>query len=330
MRRTQLILVEGVPGSGKSTLAQWLARQVADQGGAIRWWYEETLGHPVYLFRDLDSLRGVVADLEGGRADRVIAAALARWARFAADLRAGDETLIVDSCLFGYLTWSLFPFEVPEGEIAAYVSAVLRLLAPLDPVVIYLRQDDVAHSLERLGARRGEELARAYIARATGSPYGRRRGLAGFAGLVAYWTAYRDLTDRLFAALDCPAVAIETTAGDWGAYQRRAAAFLDLPPAAEGVVPPAELAAFCGRYRALSGAGGHCTIALEGGHLHADGLPEVWPRTRLLPRGGGTFDVQSLPIALTFRPVAAGMDLAVTGPAMLGGPVAGAWARIAD
>ena len=300
MRRTKLILLEGLPGSGKSTLAQWIARQVAGQGLAIRWWYEETLGHPVYAYDDLTSLRRVVADLAEGRHGLVVEAALRQWARFAVGVDAGEEVVIADSCLLGYLTWSLFPFEVSEGEIAAYVAAVADIIAPLAPVVIYLRQDDVAHSLRRLCARRGDEVTQSYIERATQSAYGRSRGLAGFDGMVAYWAAYRDLTDRLFADLTCPKVAIETTVGDWATYQRQALAFLDLPPTAEPAVSAAELARYCGRYRGVAGVGESCQITLAGQNLYVDGLPEVWQRTRLLPRGNGAFAVESLPIEARF------------------------------
>jgi thymidylate kinase len=329
VRRTKLILVEGLPGSGKSTLAQWIAWQAVEQGTAIRWWYEEAAGHPVYAFDDLASLRRVVDALAGGRYGLVVEAALEQWARFAAGVRAGEEAVIIDSCLFGYLTWSLFPFEVPEGKIAAYVAAVAQAIAPLDPVVIYLRQDDVAHSLRRMCARRGAEMERSYIERATGSPYGRSRGLAGFTGMASYWTAYRDLTDRLFADLACPKVAIETTAGDWAAYQRRALAFLDLVPVAEPQVTPAKLADYCGRYRGVAGVGDSCEVIAEGQSLYVDGLPEVWRRTRLLPRGAGEFAVESLPIAARFTPDSAGrMRLEVTEAPMLGGAVAGEYERV--
>jgi hypothetical protein len=177
-------------------------------------------------------------------------------------------------------------------------------------------------------ARRGAEMERSYIERATGSPYGRSRGLAGFAGMASYWTAYRDLTDRLFANLACPKVAIETTAGDWAAYQRQALAFLELAPLAEPQVSPAELAGYCGRYRAVSGAGTSCAIGREGERLYVDGLPEVWQRTRLLPRGTDEFAIESLPIAVRFAPDSAGwMRLEVTGAPLLGGAVAGEYER---
>lgn len=232
MRRTKLILVEGLPGSGKSTTAQALARTLADTGAPVRWWYEEEVGHPVYVFQDRASLRQVVDDLARGAYRRVIAAALAQWRRFAAMVQEAETIVLIDSCLFGYLTWSLFPVAVPEVEIHAYVTEVARIIAPCHPCLIYFYQHDVAASLERLCVRRGGATAQRLIEQATQSRYGQQHGLQGVAGMVTYWTAYRHLTDAAFAELAFPKVAIETTAGDWPAYRRQVLAFLDVAPVA--------------------------------------------------------------------------------------------------
>src|SRR5262245_7497728 len=115
-----LVLVEGIPGSGKSSTSQWLAGRL---GG--RWWYEEEAGHPIYVFDDAASLRRTVDDLAAGRHRSVVEAALAKWSAFAPRQR---RPLVLDGCLFGYLTWSLFWADAPDDEVADYVSAVGRRL----------------------------------------------------------------------------------------------------------------------------------------------------------------------------------------------------------
>src|SRR4051812_37106097 len=115
-----LILVEGVPGAGKSSTARFVRDALAAEGQPVRWWYEEEQGHPVYAFRNADEIAAVIAELVGGRHEQVIAAALEQWQRFADDVQRNQVTMILDGCLFGYLTWSLFPIEVPEAEIARY------------------------------------------------------------------------------------------------------------------------------------------------------------------------------------------------------------------
>jgi len=326
MRATKLILLEGVPGSGKSTLAQTLLRHLHRQGIAATWWYEEDMQHPLYIFHDEVSLRQVLDDLSGGHYRRVVARALTQWQRFADDLRDAEGVVLLDSCLFGYLTWSLFPLEVPEQEIHAYLAAVERIIAPIDPCLIYLYQDDMARSLRRVCDHRGADIEHTYIQQVEESAYGKRRGLAGFDGLVVYWTAYREITDAAFSAISRPRLAIETSAGAWRDYQCQALDFLGLPRIDDGVAVAEGLERFVGLYRSVDNDPSiTCTVSLEQGSLLLDGPPGVWPRARLLPKAPSVFDVASLPIEVSFaiNVVKDSGTMTIAGPRLFGGKVAG-------
>ncbi len=333
MRATKLILLEGVPGSGKSTLAQTLLRHLHRQGIAATWWYEEDAHHPLYVFHDEVSLRQVLDDLSGGHHRRVVTQALTKWQRFADDLRDAEGVVLLDSCLFGYLTWSLFPLEVPEQEIHAYLAAVERIIAPIDPCLIYLYQDDMARSLRRVCDHRGAGIEHTYIQQAEKSAYGKRRGLAGFDGLVAYWTAYRGITDAAFSSIGSPKLAIETSAGAWRDYQCQALDFLGLSFIDDSVAVADGLERFVGLYRSVDNTPSiTCTVSLEQGSLLLDGLPEVWPRARLLPKALSVFEVASLPIEVSFE-VDAAEDtgtMTVAGPHLFGGAVAGRFEKESD
>ena len=74
--RPALILIEGLPGSGKSTLAHFLTRCFARQGIPSRWWYEEEVGHTLYLFNDEASLHRVLDDLAVANFQQLIDAVL--------------------------------------------------------------------------------------------------------------------------------------------------------------------------------------------------------------------------------------------------------------
>jgi hypothetical protein len=290
--RTRLILVEGIPGAGKSSTAQWLALRLP--GG--RWWYEEALGHPVYAFRDGDELGAFVEELLAGRDRPVIEAALAQWRRFAEATAAGDAVILADGCLYGYLTWSLFPRGVPEDEIAAYVGAVEELLRPLGTRLLYLRRRDVAGTLEEMTAARGPAMRQQYVDRATGSPYSRARGYRGFDGMVAYWRDYQAFMDRRFDA--SPLAKLRVEAADWPSRREAIRVRLGLPAPPEPSVDPSQRV---GRY-------GDARVVLEGGDLFALDLPGQWPRVRLVPLGGDAFDLESLPHRLVFEPDAARLE----------------------
>jgi hypothetical protein len=267
-------------------------------------------------------------DLTSGNYRRVIAAALARWRRFAELAESRDGVTIVDSCFFGYLTRSLFPLEVPEGEIDAYLAAVERLLGPCQPRLINLYQDDVAGALATVCARRGAWGER-FMRDGADNAYAKRRGWRGAAGTVAYWTAYRRFTDAAFARVGFPKLALENGAGDWPRYHRQVREFLGLAPLPEAAIHPDDLERFVGRYVSAAGDGKTCTVRREGGALVVDGMRGVWPHTPLLPRAPGIFAVESLPFDVTFSEGSPGgtVGLAVSGPELLDGPVAAVFER---
>src|SRR5262249_16317068 len=132
-------------------------------------------------------------------------------------------------------------------------------------------------------------------------PYGRRHGLQGVAGMVADWTAYRAVTDAAFADLALPKLAIETTPGDWPTYRQQVLAFLDLPPAAMPRLAAEEAARLVGTYRSAGGdTPSPITVRLAERDLVLDGMPHVWPHTRLVPTAPNTFAVEGLPFQVTF------------------------------
>jgi len=251
LAQSGLILIEGVPGSGTSTLAHSLLRRYAARGIASRWWYEEEAGHPLYLFHDAASLQRVLDDLAAGNHRQVIDAVLERWRALSQRIQASGTVVILDSCFFGYLTWTLFPFDIPEQVITAYLTQVERIIRTANPCLIYLYQDDVGEALRKICRRRGGNTEQRFISNATESAYGKRRGLRGFDGMVSFWRSYRAITDGACARIRFPKLAIENSAGDWLAYQHAALRFLDLPTtdAPEAIVQ--ELDRFVGDYRVV-------------------------------------------------------------------------------
>jgi hypothetical protein len=116
-------------------------------------------------------------------------------------VQSSNEIVIVDSCLFGYLTWTLFPYGVPNPIIKEYVKAVERIIAPLHPFLIYLYQTDLGAALAKICNRRGVEKEHNFVRAATQSIYGKSKGLVGFAGMVAYWKSRDRGTSRLFHSI---------------------------------------------------------------------------------------------------------------------------------
>jgi hypothetical protein len=99
---------------------------------------------------------------------------------------------------------------------------------------------DVAGALRRICDERGPALEAYWIRAAEGSRRGRRLGLPGFAGLVAFWAAYREVVDAALRRLPFPKLAIDATDQGWGAAEAAIFGFVGLPPyEAVALAPPA-------------------------------------------------------------------------------------------
>lgn len=321
VQNTKLIMIEGIPGSGKSTTAQLISHMLHRKGIGHKWWYEEEKGHPVYVYDDYTTMQLIIDELSNGNYRKVINMALKKWHEFVASVQMTSDIVIVDSCLFGYLTWSLFPFEVPKEEIAKYIKAVERIIQPLNPNIIYFYQTDIGAALKKICTRRGGDTEKNFVRAATQSPYGKSRGLNGFRGMVAYWKDYRDITDGAFQGLAHHKIAIDNSEGNWPQYNRKISEFLGIDKSDEvPMVLQQNLQHFVGTYQAVKDVSLESSIQIESGNLIADGLPQVWTRSTLIPKSSNVFDVQSLPFQVRFVEDDA-IRMYLTGPTLLDGPV---------
>jgi hypothetical protein len=250
-----IVLVDGIPGSGKSVVAQTIRRRMRETYEHVRWWYEEELGHAIFLFGDVATLQEVTADLFSGAHERVLAAALEKWASFAENARHADTSVVADGTFFGYLTWTLHYLDRPEAETHEYVQGIQDAVASLRPRLIYLRQRDVAATMRNLVAVRGPGWAARAIEKAIESPYGRAHGLNlvdEMEGLTRFWSAYQALEEHLFDEARLAKLAVDVAVGDWSPVDAAIASWLDLPPAQ--AIDPGNLGRLVGAYRAPDGS----------------------------------------------------------------------------
>jgi hypothetical protein len=73
-------------------------------------------------------MQQVLDNLAAGNYRQVITAALAKWRQLSQALQTSDTVVILDSCLFGYLTWTLF-LTMPRSRISTPTSPRSRGLS---------------------------------------------------------------------------------------------------------------------------------------------------------------------------------------------------------
>lgn len=226
----RLVIVEGIMGSGKSTAARNLAARLNDSGRPARPLTEKKFPHPLRATDELEHWFQPWLDVS---AEELARRHLAKWRAFvAASIESGTVVTTLDGQLFHGDVTHLFLMEAGDALIEAHVAAVAQAIRPVSPLVIYLVQADVERAIRTVCAQRGDEWLQSQLDWKLAFPYALRRNLSGIDGLVALYRDYRRLTDRLFAALDADKLSIDTSAGDWPAYEeamRRALGVADSP-----------------------------------------------------------------------------------------------------
>jgi hypothetical protein len=213
-----LVVIEGIMGSGKSTTMRRVAQALEAANRVALAVHERADPHPV---RATDELQNWFEPWLETSADRLAGRAIARWRDFADEVRRGAAVPVLDGQLFhGDLT-NLFLMEASFDDMAAYCETLAQIIGPLRPLVVYLRQDDVARAVRIVGAERGEAWVKYQVDWKLKGPYAVRRKLAGLEGLIALYQDYRRITDALFERLGLDKMAIENSGREWARYDRQ-------------------------------------------------------------------------------------------------------------
>lgn len=212
-----LVIVEGIMGSGKSTTMRLVAQRLQDAGQQALPIHERTEPHPV---RATDELEHWFEPWRDATPKHLAERALARWSTFVQEVQAERCIPVMDGQLFhGDLTHLLL-MEAESDLLTNYVQALTKLIAPLNPFVLYLWQEDIDHAIRTVCAERGQAWVEYQVNWKLAAPYSVRRGLKGLEGLIALYRDYRALTDRLFQQLPGAKLAIENSAQAWPTYER--------------------------------------------------------------------------------------------------------------
>ena len=219
MSNSRLILVDGLSGSGKSSTATHIALRLQYLGIPYRYHWELEVPHPINTRTQLDG-----RDL---RTTELLELNLSKWRAFAAFAQSKDIVTIFDGKPFHISVMDMaLQDEVTQQQVVDYAGEIANLTRPLNPKLVYFRQDDVAQSMRKLGAERGEEWVQEFIQLIESSSTFRNIDFAGFAGMVQFLEKYRTLVEAAISVMDVQKLSIDTSAGDWPTYREEVGAFL--------------------------------------------------------------------------------------------------------
>ena len=221
MRNCRLYIIEGLPCSGKSTTAKFTADITGgrffdeDCGNHPADWEftafipdsaEEfdpaertvlkTLGEiiPGGIAVRLNCISGLFdkalkykiydnLDWENERA-----AMLYKWKSFTERaLSSPQRDIFVFNCVLmqNPMCETMMRFNFDSSVSLGYIREICGIISPLDPLVIYLRNDDIRSSVKNASAERGDDWLNAVIDYHCGGGFGKANRLSGFDGYIA-------------------------------------------------------------------------------------------------------------------------------------------------
>lgn len=223
----RLVIVEGIMGSGKSTTMRFIAQSLQDASHSALPVHERTDPHPV---RATDGLEHWFQPWLDTTTTELAARSIRRWAALVEASQADGTIRVMDGQLFhGDLT-NLFLMEAQPATLHDHTQALASAIAPLNPLVVYFRQEDVEHAIRTVCEERGAEWVAYQVNWKLAAPYCTGRGFAGLQGLIALYQDYQRLTDTLFERLPLSKLAIENSRQDWPAHHALILQALGLPP----------------------------------------------------------------------------------------------------
>jgi len=237
-----LFLIEGLPCSGKSTTSAFVAALLEEQGKVC--FVDEGSGnHPAdYEFHAL-APAGLVAeneeivalsDYSGTLFDQLLQykiydflpwekerpLMLDKWREFRENRE--EDTAYVFNCVFlqNPMCETMMRFGFPEEESKRYISEIVEIIRPMNPVVIYLENMDIAASVEKAAKERPGWLD-AVIDYHVNGVYGRSIGAEGFDGYIRCLEERKRRELRILADLPVEHIVITNPQRDWEAAQEK-------------------------------------------------------------------------------------------------------------
>jgi hypothetical protein len=245
----KLILVEGLPGSGKTTTSTLVQKILVEKGLEPKLFVEGDINHPAdfesvaclsegeyyeikhqledislvrkeginYLipYRKLTKIPNKLFDYLSKRDiyeqpfTKNQELIVNNWGRFAET----NEGIHVFECCFiqNPVTVGMIKFGVADEEVFSYVESLAKKINHLNPLLIYVSQDNLEATFTKAVNERPKEWSEFFIDYYTSQGYGKIHGLEGFLGTLEVLKARKALEEKIFQRLDIPKVIINNT-----------------------------------------------------------------------------------------------------------------------
>jgi hypothetical protein len=144
-----------------------------------------------------------------------------RWKEFAENQQENENIMVFECCFLQNPGCALLARHDAGNE--RFIQHVLQIsenIQDLNPILIYLKQNDVRETIERVRTKRSQEWLDFAIWYHTEQDYGKKRGLRGFKGYIEFLEHRRELELHIIEQLPFQSFIIENSDYDWENQQQ--------------------------------------------------------------------------------------------------------------
>lgn len=232
----RLVIVEGLPCSGKSTTSAFIA-SLMQQGGKVCFVDEGTGNHPAdYEFHALapagllspNSQIVSLAQFTGVLFDQLLQykiydylpwetempIMLEKWREFVRNCEKDGVYVFNCVLLQNPMCETMMRFGFSQEESQSYIEKIVHIIKPLNPMVVYLKNDDIADSVSKAAQERPGWLEAVIDYHITGA-YGRSIHAEGFRGYIECLKERQERELQILAQLPIHKLIVENPQRDW-------------------------------------------------------------------------------------------------------------------
>lgn len=232
--KPRLYIIEGLPCSGKSTTAAFVAQL---QQGKVCFVDEGTGNHPAdYEFHALapagflSEQEQIVSlkDYSGEQFQQLLKykiydalpwetempLMLEKWQQFVRE--AENDTTYVFNCVLlqNPMCETMMRFGFSEEMSKRYIEKIAQIIHPMNPLVIYLKNEEIAESVRKAAAERPGWLEGVIDYHVQGA-YGKSIGAEGFEGYISCLAQRQERELRILSQLPVERLVLENPQRDW-------------------------------------------------------------------------------------------------------------------
>jgi hypothetical protein len=141
------------------------------------------------------------------------------WREFIEKTTFGDEVYIFECCfLQNPFTKFIAKHNAAPLSLENYLKKISSLITPLNPLLIYLYQENIDQSFRHVYQERSQDWRDFFTDYHVNQGYGKEKGLKGYKGLVEFLEMRRNQELRIIKDLPVKTLLIQNGERDWEGY----------------------------------------------------------------------------------------------------------------